>query len=640
MHTPYTATPGEAFFVAQSATAVAAMGVTWVQRRVLRIGTPFVLFAIACTILANPLPGFLAALHRPSIDPDLTLHVLRVGAWCFLIGALLARGSIGAKIAAIAMHVAASYGNRYFLDSTWEVTVMHLTLGMASVGLVTRGPSAPARGRAFSVDEEAAQDVAHFLVPTVLAAIVGKYVLRSGIDSSDEWAYTFQAHVYAKLQSYSVASPCGHAFQNFWVFDWGGKRFSQYLPGWPLYLVPFVWLRSLWLAGPVSLGVLAVGCGRLARRLVDRPARPWAASIAVMTLALASTCLINGGSRFPHLWVGACFAWSLESLLRCGEVTTRRARIAWGAAFGVATVWLLSTRLSDGLLLGTGVAVLFVVQLVRRRIALVSFAAGLATALVFGGWTLWVLHQQLGVWFTTGYSINEFIHPWNKYEFGKPEPAEWKWGFPLATGAYCWFPASVALGMFGLARARRGSRVLAVAMVFSATALLVFYAFFKVGHGFDWGYGPRYQLPTIVLWSVGTGAAVAAVAERTARGLRLWERARAVGPFVASTLLATLLLAPMLYPINTDSVMKLEEVNDRVRDHGVHDAIVIVGASGTGERGGLDLTQNLPLDLYPNQSVLIAQPVTADEDRCLRDTYPTRSFWEARGNPVTLTRSP
>lgn len=639
MHTPYTATPGEAFLVAHCAVGVAAMGVTWAQRHVLRLGTPFVLFAIACTIVANPLPSFLVALHRPAIDPNLTLGVLRVGAWCFLGGALLARTSIWVKLVAIGVHAAALWGNGFFLDSTWEVTVMHLTLGMGVVGLATRRALPPHRARGFSHEEEVVQDLLHFVIPTAFAAVVAKYVLRFGIDSSDEWAYTFQAHVFAKFHSYSTAAPCGHAFQNFWVFDWEGRRFSQYTPGWPLFMVPFVWTRSIWLAGPTSLGALAVGCGRLARRLVSQSARPWAASIAVGTLAVGSTCLINGGSRFPHLWVAACFAWSLEALLRCGEVTTRRARMGWGALFGIAVVWLLATRLSDGLLLGTGIFVLFVTQLVRRRIPLVAFVAGLGSALLLAGWTLWVLHRQLGVWFTTGYSINQFIHPWNKYDFGKPSPAEWKWGLPLATGAYCWFPASTALGFFGLARARKGSRWVPVALLVSATALFGFYSYFVVGRGFDWAYGPRYQLATIVLWSAGTGAAVAAPALRVAAGVQRWVAARGVLPFAVVTVFASILLAPMLYPINTDSVMKLEEVNDRAREQGVRNAIILVGQSGTGERGGLDFTQNLPLDLYPDQSILVAQP-TGDEERCLRDTFPDRAIWQARGNPVTLTRSP
>jgi hypothetical protein len=642
VHTPYTATPEAAFLVAHTATGATAIALTWTQRRALAWGAPLAFAAIASAMIASPLPGFLVGLHRPMVEPDLTMKVLRWGAWCFLGAALLSRGSIAAKLLASVIHVLALEGNEYFTDSLKEMCIMHLSLGMAMLGLVTRTPLSAHAAAARPRDDDGAdfaQDLAHFLVPMTFAILVGKYVLRWGIDSSDEWAYTFQASTFAKFHAYSVASPCDRAFQNFWVFDWGGKRFSQYTPGWPLFMVPFVWTRTVWLAGPTSLGLLGVGIGRLARRFVEGPAKPWAASLAVAALSLSSTCLINGGSRFSHLWVAACFSWSLEALLRVGEVTSRRARIGWGVTFGFAVAWLLATRVGDGLLLGVGIFVLFVVQVVRRRIPLVAFVSGLASAALLGGWTLWVLHEQLGTWFTTGYSLSTEIYPWNKFEMKKPEPAEWKWGIPLATGAYCWFPAATSLGFFGLGRAARGARTLAVAILVSITALFVFYSWLDLGHGFDWGYGPRYTLPTIVAWAVGTGAAIAAPSRAVVVGMRRWIVAPTALAFATTAVLGTVALAPMLYPINTDSVMKLEEVNDRVRDAGLRHAVVIVQQTGTGERGGLDYTQNLPLDLYRDQNVLIAQP-TGSEYQCLRDRFPDREFWEARGNPVQLVPLP
>jgi len=53
----------------------------------------------------------------------------------------------------------------------------------------------------------------------------------------------------------------------------------------------------------------------------------------------------------------------------------------------------------------------------------------------------------------------------------------------------------------------------------------------------------------------------------------------------------------------------------------------------TGAHDTLDYTQDLPLDLYPDQDVLVAQPRSDEERQCIRETFTKRSLWEARGSP-------
>lgn len=641
MHTPYTPSPGESFIIAQTAIGVTGAALAWVHRRAIGWTVPVFWFAIGCAAFAPSIvPLVLSMKGHPS--PELWLDLLRYGSWAMLGGAIFARGGIASKLLAVVVLLGLRWLDGYLVDSAFELCSLHLCGTLLVLGACARNvpPAAAKRESAAGREIEAIQDLVLFVAAVLLAALVGRFVLRSGLDSSDESAYVFQAHVLAKLRSYSDAAPCGSSFQNFWVFDYEGRRFSQYTPGWPLFMVPFVWLKLLPLAGPTSLGIFTVGAARVARRLVPEAARTWAGALAGASLIASSTCLINGGSYFSHIWVSACFVWSIETLFRCGEVSTPRARALWGVAFGLALTWMVSTRPSDGCLLGGGLFLLFVFRLVQRKIPARAFVAGAITALVLGGWTLWVLHRQLGTWFTTGYSLTSIVHPWVKLEFQKPEPSEWKWGIPLGTGTYCWFPASAALALFGFAMVRgRNAVAIVVTMFASLAALFTFYAWLNFGRGFDWGYGPRYVLPSIAAWSVGTGAALGQLSVGVRAGARIARPGRATAAWAAATLVATFLLVPLLYPMNTDSVMKLEEISDRAHDAGLRHAIVFVSA-GVGERGPLDYTINLPLDLYPKQNVLVAQPVTAEDRQCLRDTFPDRSFYEARGNPVRLDPAP
>ena len=642
MHSPYTSDPAQASTLANAAIAASGVALAWVHRRTLRLGFPLFALGFVGVLIALPLPGFLEQLHlaRP-LPADFSISFLRAMSWCFFAAIVAAPSALPAKVTGGAVLFALLKVGEYLTESPFELLTVHLCAGMLLLGLAARGipgvrPMAGGESASRALVEDAVIGVSSILA----ACVIGKYVLRWGTDSADEWSYTFQASIYAKFESYSKAAPCGQAFRNFWVFDYEGRRFSQYTPGWPLFMVPFVWLRSVWLAGPVALGVLTVGVARLARRLAIPAARSKAGALAAASMMLSSTALINGGSRFPHVWVAACLAWSLESLFAISDATTRRAQITWGAIFGIATVWLVATRVADGLLLGCAVTVCCVGLLARRRLSLAAVVAGAVSASLLGLWTLWVLRQQLGTWFTTGYSLTTTVYPWNKLAFSTPTSSQWKWGIPLGTGTYCWFPASPALAAFGLARSRgRDASLLAIALFVSVATIFGFYAFLDLGRGFDWGYGPRYAFVTMVAWAVGTGAALSMPALQIRTGTRTWRTGPAVLPWAIVTLMATAMLAPLLYPINTQSVMTMEVVNDRVRDERLHHVVVMVGQP-TGVHDSLDYTQNLPLDLYPTQDVLIAQPRSEEERQCIRETFVDRSLWDARGSPVTLTQSP
>ena len=63
------------------------------------------------------------------------------------------------------------------------------------------------------------------------------------------------------------------------------------------------------------------------------------------------------------------------------------------------------------------------------------------------------------------------------------------------------------------------------------------------------------------------------------------------------------------------------------------------GGVGLNTTDPLDLTENLPLDLYPNQDVLIAIDRGPEETRCAQEKYRGRKFYRAVAtDPVRIVR--
>jgi hypothetical protein len=172
--------------------------------------------------------------------------------------------------------------------------------------------------------------------------------------------------------------------------------------------------------------------------------------------------------------------------------------------------------------------------------------------------------------------------------------------------------------------------------------LLAFYTLFEFGRGFDFGYGPRYTLPIIVPMAVGTGVVLAT----------LWTRARrarpagvdaltAGGPAVlalAAVALGVVRIAPLVYPYTYVDVHGHNRLRDAIVLTDVHNAVIVAGL-GLNTTDPMDLTENLPLDLYPDQDVIIAIDRGPDETRCVEKIYRGRTFYRAiPTEPVKLSR--
>jgi hypothetical protein len=537
----------------------------------------------------------------------------------------------------------------YLRDADYELAQAHLIWYGALAGLhlaaSAEGPGEypSLRRRAFAI-----QDAVIFCCTVGLAFYVTERIFQRVTFNGDEIANTFQANVYSHLRAYAPIPPCPAMFENYWVFRYQGRAFSQYPPGWPLFMAPFDRLGVVYLAGPTMAGIVAVGVARLSRRVASGLSPAGAVASRIVAIAgplgaisamLGPSMLLNGASRFSHPMVAACFAWAVESAAVITEPgISRRRAIAYGSLLGAATSLGLATRPGDGGTLGVGVFLYFVYAFYRRR---VSWHGVLATAVAFlciGGLAAVILRLQLGVWFATAYSIAGSIHPEAEVKLSWPQPHEFKYVVPLAWGSYTWWPASAALGAAGLVRALRGrERRVAFMLVASGLAFVTFYLFPEFNRVSDDGLGPRYHLPMVVPMAVGGAGLLAPVFASLYGTLR--ERPFLRSPAVMAAVPVILVtvamtygtyrIAPHVYPL-AKLDYDIAAVHIRTaREKKLKRAIVILEQNRV-PAGVWNLTQNLPFDHKPD--VLFLSKRSSADEACAKKHFPGRKWYRAGPN--------
>jgi hypothetical protein len=253
--------------------------------------------------------------------------------------------------------------------------------------------------------------------------------------------------------------------------------------------------------------------------------------------------------------------------------------------------------------------------------------------------TLVILRLQLGVWFKTGYSLAAGYYAWAEPKFSFPQPYQYKVGLPLATTAYCLWPASVAVGAAGLFRARGSGRMIVLALALGTAALLAMYVMSEFGRSDDFGYGNRFQLPTIVALSVGTAVLLAPMfspVSNDAAGGPLLRSVLAGPAAVAAFALVSgaLRLAPLVYPVAKTDISKYLRIEHAIERQGIHDAVIVSSPSENGAQA-LDVTRNWPI---PLPDVIIAGETTPADTKCLREHFPDKKFYRAPGygNDIVL----
>jgi len=648
MQLPYTDHYYDAVAIAGEVVGVALTAVVWSRSFANRVATGAFTGAIAIAAL---LPAFIPDLG--TISKDLTvLPILQVSATLATLAIFLGQRAIWFRALAIVGQVGLGALSSYVRESDNELAFLHLfwyglLVGVHLLWVAPPNPRLLEAERPSSRQSFVVSEVIVFVVTVALAFLVTNLVFERRIYNGDEVANSFQADVYGHLRAYAPLPPCPTMFENYWVFRKDGRAFSQYTPGWPMFMGIFARLGVIYLAGPVMFGIAAVGIARLSRRLAadlgptvesSRRIVAFASVLGPIAALLGPSMLLNGASRFSHTMVCACFAWSIESLCVVSDPSESRARAwFWGIGLGSATSLMLATRPTDGATLGIGIFLYFAWVTFKRRISWRGWAGTAIGFAAFGGLSLVVLRLQLGEWFQTAYVLAPTIHPEAKFILSWPRPNELKYGVPLATGAYCWWPAAPALGIAGLIRALGGrERRVAFMLLVGCSALVGFYYFVVFGRGTDDGLGPRYHLPLVVAMSTGGAALLAPLFARISWPKTMaptaWLRSL-LGPVsvAAAMTYGVVCIAPLLYPVAYREYHYWTSTFRAAEKMGLKNAVVMI-IEGQTNLTESNMAQNPPMNLNPD--VLYLSRHNKSEEACVRKNFPGRTWYRAGKNEI------
>ncbi len=635
MVSPYTDHPLEAVLAAEAGLASVSTVVFFGIAEKDRLRAWLLVLVVWAAALLPFLPAFVSSLQ---LAPATVSSAALYRAAFVPLEAMLVVVALRAKGVRIAMSLLAIGGatwlSRWMVGSDWEGAALHIAAAWV-VWAIAHAPRsvakpAPTSPTLMQLDR---RDLFAFVLGTVVAAVVSHYVLGRGVDGSDEWAYTYQAAVFAKGRLYGDLPACHQSFRSFWVFWRENRMFAQYQPGWPLFLVPFVWAKTIWLGGPVSLGLLAMLGGRLGRLASflhagrEDVARR-AGTFAAVSLVFTNTLLINGASRFPHVFVAALFCAAVERGYALAVAPDPRTARVVAAQLGFAAGWLLCTRAPD-VGLTFGVLVVLSVALVRRKLGVVPTLVAGGVSVAWMVLLLAISKAQTGKWGELPYAMTAEFYPWNAYHYSVPPPSLLKWHLPLATGAYSFFPLAPSVGLAGCVLGLRSQARKVVGMCgLGSLLMLVFYGAMENGRGWDFGYGPRYQLHTVVPMAVGAALVWTHAGFFRARTATFGRVAAALS--FAGVVAVTVWTFPHNYAVVADSM----RIDTAVRAAKLGRAIVIV-PNGMGRYGELDVPRNYPIDLYDSE-VLVASTRDA---QCVMTSYPDRAIYRAEnGSPIRFVK--
>jgi hypothetical protein len=219
------------------------------------------------------------------------------------------------------------------------------------------------------------------------AAVLSWWVLHRTLRdqplSIDAGVYLLQAHALAHGH-FGMPEPLpAQAFGDHFLLEGPDQRlYGVFPPGWPLALVPFVWLGHPMLVGPFLAGVLVVAqawLGGVLSRVAQ--AGPDAGELAMRVSLLLSLTSIGRALETADLLSHAFVAVLVCVALACALEISLQPRLR-GVIAGGCVGWVLASRLLDGVVLGAAVAGVLVWTGPGRR-ALAWAALGATPLLAF-----------------------------------------------------------------------------------------------------------------------------------------------------------------------------------------------------------------------------------------------------------------
>lgn len=250
---------------------------------------------------------------------------------------------------------------------------------MAAVGLAAL--VVPRAGELFRRAVLALPSWVFVLVAAAVSGAVTAWLWRGAMHrqviSGDACIYILQGRALGHLDlAIPVTAPRLASSVKFLIEGRDGRFHSVFVPGYPLFLAPFVRLGVPWLSGIVAGAALAVAQYLLARSVTRDE---FAARLSLLVVMPTYARAVETSDLLSHAFVGTLSAFAVVLALGLREAPTwRRA-----ALLGVCVGWVFSARMLDGFVLASVVTVTLGGAAVARRFPLKLIAVGVLAGLPF-----------------------------------------------------------------------------------------------------------------------------------------------------------------------------------------------------------------------------------------------------------------
>ncbi|MGZ5969924.1 MAG: hypothetical protein ACXWP4_19765, partial [Polyangiales bacterium] len=275
------------------------------------------------------------------------------------------------------------------LVAIWIVLTMRAELDVLTIAWVVLAGLAFAVARARPQLSEVAIETLRkpslraFLLATASVAALLSFLVVTGPmhdrpHSIDANVYLFQARALSHFH-FGVPIPEPRTlFGGRFLFEGAdGKLHGVFPPGYPLFLVPFVWIGMPLLAGPVTAVALALAQWLLGRAIEGEDGV--ATRLAVLLSLPSFARAIETADLLSHAFVAvlATVAIALALLL------LEKASVARALAIGAAVGWATASRLLDGIVIGFVVGAIVIYGVVQRKVSIGLVLSMIGAALPF-----------------------------------------------------------------------------------------------------------------------------------------------------------------------------------------------------------------------------------------------------------------
>lgn len=253
------------------------------------------------------------------------------------------------------------------------------------------------------------QVIALGIISFVVCILFSYFVLDAIPHVHDEVGYQFQSKIFL-LGKLFVKSPCAPDAFNYPHIINNGKWYSQYPPGYPFLLMPFVLVGLPWLLNPIFAFLSIIVFYFLGRELYNEKVGLLTAlfgTLSIWFLLISSTMMAHTSCVFFI----STFILGLWRLIKFPSITHALiAGFGWGAAFLI--------RPYSTLLISLPFFIYYFIRLLRNFRREIKFALVLVTVLVLSVSTLMVYNYLTnGDPFRLGYI--ELYGPQHEVGFGR-----------------------------------------------------------------------------------------------------------------------------------------------------------------------------------------------------------------------------